>query len=192
MLYLVGPFYFEGALGMDPMRVGLVFLIIPIIIIVGSPIAGILYDRWNVRRPAGRGGVGLAGFSLFLLGFAVVARDITMILLLFVPLSMGISLFLAPNSTEIMRSLPVEQSSLASSLSATLKNVGTIAGVSLSAIVLSLDLSAYGYTGSLQGVDPILLSLTIQKILIISAALCMIGALFSLAKDIRLRRHEPE
>jgi len=191
MLYLVGPFYFEGALGMDPMRVGLVFLIIPIIIIVGSPIAGILYDRWNVRvLPAW--GIGLAGFSLFLLGFAVVARDITMILLLFVPLSMGISLFLAPNSTEIMRSLPVEQSSLASSLSATLKNVGTIAGVSLSAIVLSLDLSAYGYTGSLQGVDPILLSLTIQKILIISAALCMIGALFSLAKDIRLRRHEPE
>jgi len=39
MLYLVGPFYFEGALGMDPLGVGLVFLVIPIIIIVGSPVA---------------------------------------------------------------------------------------------------------------------------------------------------------
>jgi len=191
MLYLVGPFYFEGALGMDPLGVGLVFLVIPIIIIVGSPVAGIIYDRWNVRvLPAW--GIGLSGVSLFLLGFAVVARDITMILLLFVPLSMGISLFLAPNSTEIMRSLPLEQSSLASSLSATLKNLGTIAGVSLSAIILSLDLSAHGYAGSLQGVDPALLSLTIQKILVISAALCMVGALFSLAKDIRQRTPGPE
>jgi len=191
MLYLVGPFYFEGALGMDPLGVGLVFLVIPIIVIVGSPVAGIIYDRWNVRvLPAW--GIGLSGVSLFLLGFAVVARDITMILLLLVPLSMGISFFLAPNSTEIMRSLPLEQSSLASSLSATLKNLGTIAGVSLSAIILSLDLSAHGYAGSLQDVDPALLALTIQKILVISAALCMVGALFSLAKDIRQRTPGPE
>jgi len=190
MLYLVGPFYFEGALGMDPLGVGLVFLVIPIIIIVGSPVAGILYDRWNFRvLPAW--GIGLAGFSLFLLGFAVVARDISMILLLFVPLSMGISLFLAPNSTEIMRSLPLEQAPIASSLSATLKNLGTIAGVSLSAIILSLDLSAYGYAGSLQDVDPALLSFTIQKILVISAAICVIGAILSLAKDIRQRTNSP-
>jgi len=184
MLYLVGPFYLEGALGMDPLEVGLVFLIIPVIIIIGSPVAGLLYDRWGARTlPAW--GIAMAGLSLLFLSYAVIRRDIVPVLVLFIPLSLGISLFLAPNATEIMRSLPMERASLASSMSATLKNLGMIAGVSLSALLLSFDLSSYGYSGTIQDADPILLSLSIQKILIGSAALCGIGAVLSLVKEMQ-------
>ncbi len=184
MLYLVGPFYLEGALGMDPLEVGLVFLIIPVIIIIGSPVAGLLYDRWGARTlPAW--GIAMAGLSLLFLSYAVIGRDIVPVLVLFIPLSLGISLFLAPNATEIMRSLPMERASLASSMSATLKNLGMIAGVSLSALLLSFDLSSYGYSGTIQDADPILLSLSIQKILIGSAALCGIGAVLSLVKEMQ-------
>lgn len=179
MLYLVGPFYFEGALGMDPLGVGFVFLVIPVIIIVGSPVAGLLYDRWNARKlPAW--GIAITGASLFLLSFAVVRREIALIVAIFVPLSLGISLFLAPNATEIMRSLPLERVSLASSMSATLKNLGMIAGISLSALLLSLELSAYGFSMSFQDVDPVILSLSIQKILIIGSIFCATGAILSL------------
>ncbi|MGF3496289.1 MAG: MFS transporter [Methanolinea tarda] len=179
MLYLVGPFYLEGALGMDPLGVGFVFLVIPVIIIVGSPAAGLLYDRRNARTlPAW--GIGIAGASLFLLSFAVLVREIVLIIALFVPLSLGISLFLAPNATEIMRSLPLERVSLASSMSATLKNLGMIAGISLSALFLSLELSAYGYSLSFQDADPVILSFSIQKILVTGSIFCAIGAILSL------------
>jgi EmrB/QacA subfamily drug resistance transporter len=182
MLYLVGPFYLEGALRMDPLGVGLVFLVIPVIIVVGSPAAGLLYDRWNAKTlPAW--GIAISGASLFLLSLAVVSREITLIVAIFIPLSLGIALFLAPNATEIMRSLPLERVTLASSMSATLKNLGMIAGISLSALLLSLDLSAHGYSMSFQFADPVILSLSIQKILVIGSIFCAAGTILTLVSS---------
>ena len=45
MVNILGPFYFEGVLNLSPSEVGLVFLIIPVIMVVGSPVAGWLYDN---------------------------------------------------------------------------------------------------------------------------------------------------
>ncbi|MEM2123831.1 MAG: MFS transporter [Methanolinea sp.] len=179
MLYLVGPFYLEGAVGLDPLGVGLVFLVVPTVITFGAPAAGLVYDRWNARcLPAW--GIAVAGISFFLLGLAVAGRDVRVIVALLALLALGISLFLAPNSSEIMRSLPPRRASLASSVSATMKNLGTIAGVSSSALLLSLDAAGKDGVSLIHSalLSPQVTS-SVQKVLFGSAALCVAGVLLA-------------
>ncbi|MCQ8893163.1 MAG: MFS transporter [Methanolinea sp.] len=186
MLYLVGPFYFEDVMALDPVSVGVVFLVLPLTIIVASPLAGMIYDRWKVGVLASAG-ILLTSFSLFLLGIAVVWQDLSAIIIIFLPLSLGISLFFAPNATEVMRALPLEKASLASSMSATLKNLGMIMGVSLSALILSGELARGGLIGHPGEAGAAFIALAIQKVLFTGSFLCGIGGVLSLAKDIRKR-----
>jgi len=187
MLNLIGPFYFEGVMHMKPSQVGLVFLIVPVIMVIASPLSGWLYDRY---RPSAlpSAGILLTGISLLLLGYAVLLQDLLLIILLFIPLSVGSSLFHSPSSTDIMRALPLTKSGVASSVSATLKNLGMTLGVCISGILLTVDLHRAGYSGPIQGAAPEVLAGVIGNILFIAAALCGVGAILYLAKNLLLDR----
>ncbi|MBP1927580.1 EmrB/QacA subfamily drug resistance transporter [Methanolinea mesophila] len=182
MVNLVGPFYFEGVMGLQPSQVGLVFLIAPIIMIIASPVSGWLYDRYQYRFTAAAG-IFLCGISMLLLGYGALTMDLGTIVLTFVPLSIGSALFQSPNNTEIMRALPKEQLGIASSLSATIRNLGMTLGVSLSSILLAYQLLLAGYTGPVTKADPTLLAGSISVIMVIGAAFCFIGTLFSAMRN---------
>ncbi len=71
---VVGPFYYEGVLGYGPETVGLIFMILPAVMIFGSPIAGRMYDRTHSRHysPVGQlirgGSTGPAGRGILWAG----------------------------------------------------------------------------------------------------------------------------
>jgi len=183
MVNLVGPFYFEGVMGLQPSQVGLVFLIAPIIMIIASPLSGWLYDRYQYRFTAAAG-IFLCGISMLLLSYGALAMDLGIIVLTFVPLSIGSALFQSPNNTEIMRALPKEKLGIASSLSATIRNLGMTLGVSLSSILLAYQLLLVGYSGPVTRADPALLAGSISVIMVVGAAFCFIGTIFSAMRNI--------
>ncbi len=183
MVNLVGPFYFEGVMGLQPSQVGLVFLIAPIIMIIASPLCGWLYDRYQYRFTAAAG-IFLCGISMLLLSYGALAMDLGIIVLTFVPLSIGSALFQSPNNTEIMRALPKEKLGIASSLSATIRNLGMTLGVSLSSILLAYQLLLAGYSGPVTRADPALLAGSISVIMVVGAGFCFIGAVFSAMRNI--------
>ena len=183
MVNLVGPFYFEGVMGLQPSQVGLVFLIAPIIMIIASPLSGWLYDRYQYRFTAAAG-IFLCGISMLLLSYGALVMDLGIIVLTFVPLSIGSALFQSPNNTEIMRALPKEKLGIASSLSATIRNLGMTLGVSLSSILLAYQLLLAGYSGPVTRADPTLLAGSISAIMLVGAAFCFIGTIFSAMRNI--------
>jgi EmrB/QacA subfamily drug resistance transporter len=182
MINIIGPFYFEGVMGLNPSQVGLVFLIAPLIMVIAAPITGWIFDKYQYRFMAAAG-ITLSGISLLYLSYAARTMDLIMIVIGFIPLAIGNALFQSPNNTEIMRALPLEKIGVASSVSATIRNLGMTLGVSFSSILITFLLKSGGYVGPVIDADPILLASSIGIIMIIGAALCFMGTGVSIIRN---------
>jgi EmrB/QacA subfamily drug resistance transporter len=181
MVNILGPFYFEGVLYLPPSQVGLVFLIIPVIMVVGSPVAGWLYDNHYSPYYAVVGMAVTTG-SLILLAILSTGMELLMIVLAFIPMTIGMVLFQSPNNTEIMSSLPVDKIGIASSVSATVRNLGMALGVSFASILLSASTRHAGYSGPVLEAGPVILSSAFSLIMVVSAVLTLFAAGVSLLR----------
>ncbi|MEI7433887.1 MAG: MFS transporter [Methanomicrobiales archaeon] len=181
MVNILGPFYFEGVLNLLPSQVGLVFLIIPVIMVVGSPVAGWLYDNHYSPYYAAVGMAVTTG-SLLLLAVLSTRMELLLIVLAFIPMTIGMVLFQSPNNTEIMSSLPAEKIGIASSVSATVRNLGMALGVSVASILLSISTSNAGYSGPVLQAGPVILSSAFSLIMVVSAVLTLLAAGVSLLR----------
>lgn len=133
------PFYLERTGGMRPDQVGRVLVVIPLLLLLVSPVSGALSDRLGSRALALAGlattGAGLALLSVLIgragdrpLGtWAMVAG-------LFV-VGLGQGLFQPPNSSAAMSAVPSERLGLAGGLLATMRNLGMLFGIGLAAAV---------------------------------------------------------
>jgi predicted MFS family arabinose efflux permease len=185
MISVLGPFYFEGVMDYTPSQVGLIYLIIPAIMVIGAPVTGWIYDKHQFRYLAALGMMIMA-VSMMLLGYLAGSTGSDPLILLFTFVSIGIGgvLFTGPNNTEIMRALPRAKVNIASSFSATIRNLGMALGVSFSGVLVSLQLVQAGYYGTLVEAAPTLLSATISRVMILAGILCIIGTLVSIYRGV--------
>ncbi len=146
MMNVCSPFYFQGVLGYTQSQVGMFMLVVPFIMVVGAPVGGWLYDKHHSRYYS-TAGVGIVSLGLFTMGYAAYIISVPVMLVAMVLLGIGGALFQSPNNTELMSSLPREKLSIASSVTATVRNLGFTLGVSLAAVSISLQF------GSIEGID---------------------------------------
>jgi EmrB/QacA subfamily drug resistance transporter len=181
MVSVLGPFYFEGVMDYTASQVGLIYLIVPAIMVIGAPITGWIYDKHQFRYLAALGMLIMA-LSMMSLGYMAArpGQDLWPLLLTFVFMGIGGVLFQSPNNTEIMRALPRSKINIASSFSATIRNLGMALGVSFSSLLVSVQLAQAGYYGTLVDAGPELLSATISRVIILAGLLCLIGAFVSM------------
>jgi EmrB/QacA subfamily drug resistance transporter len=173
MINVVGPFYFQGVMGFKPTQVGLIFLVVPLVMSVASPLAGWMYDT---RRWRHYGTVGISVVALSYVALGILARSwqsVAAMAGVFVFLGLGSALFQSPNSTEVMNSLPRGQTAIASSVSAAVRNLGMTLGVALASLLLPLQLHFLGATGSVLQAGKSALASSIGNIMIVSGALCL-------------------
>jgi len=183
MVSVLGPFYFEEVMGLSATQVGLIYLIVPAIMVVGSPVTGWIYDRRQFRYLAALGMSVMAAAMLLLATLASSSSpDLRLILTAFAVLGAGGVLFQSPNNTEIMRALPKEKINIASSFTATIRNMGMALGVSLSGVFVSMQLSSAGYAGTLVQAGPALVSLVISRVMMLAGVLCLIGTAVSISR----------
>jgi len=174
-VFILGPFYFQGVMGYSPSQVGSAFLIVPAIMAFGSPLGGWIYDRYHYRYNSALGMIIVAA-SLLFMGSGIGRDDLSTIYFSFVIMGLGSVLFQSPINTEIMNALPREMLGTASSLSSAVRNMGMSLGVSISTLLLSMQLDLAGYHGPVIDAKAELLSLTISNVMMIAAALCILGA----------------
>jgi EmrB/QacA subfamily drug resistance transporter len=173
MMNVVGPFYFEGVMGFRPTQVGLVFLVVPVVMVVASPITGWLYDR---RRWRHYGTIGMSVVAAAFFALGVLARswfNVWALSGLFVLIGLGSALFQSPNNTEIMNALPRAQTAVASSVSAAGRNLAMTLGVAFASVLLPLQLRIAGYDGSVLAAEKHLLAGTIGNVMLASGVLCV-------------------
>ena len=146
------PFYLQRTAGMEPAAVGRVLVTVPLLLLLVSPVSGVLSDKLGSRT------LSLAGLSATSLGLALLAwllgnaseRPLGVLPIiggLFV-VGLGQGLFQPPNSSSAMSSVPFERLGLASGLLATMRNLGTLFGIGLAAAVYEGRELVYAQTHS--------------------------------------------
>lgn len=186
MVSVLRPFYFEGVRGYTASQVGLIYLIIPAITVFGAPLAGIVYDRHQFRYLAALG-MSIMSLAMIMLGYLAssMTTDIRLLLTCFVFMGLGGAVFQSPNNTELMRSLPITKINIASSFTATIRNLGMALGVSLSGLLVSMQMAQSGYYGSISEASPLILASSISDVMMIAGGLCFIGATAAVYRGMR-------
>jgi len=182
MVSLVGPFYFEGVMAFSPSQVGIIYMITPVIMMIASPISGSLFDKHHWRYHASVG-VMVVAAALALLGFMALAGILALMAAAYALQGFGGSLFQSPNNTELMGALPPHQRGVASSVSATFRNLGMSLGVSFASILVAFQLRAAGYHGAILEADRVLLAGVVSNVIFVAAALCVAAAAVSLMRS---------
>jgi MFS family permease len=147
------PFYLERVLGLSPSAVGRVLVVVPLLLVSISPLAGTLSDRMGTRRLAITGlsilAAGMLGMGL-LVGGPAPAGVAVLVAGLFV-VGLGQGLFQSPNASAAMGAAPLEKLGLAGGAIATLRNCGMLCGIGLAATIFERREAAYLAAGLAAG-----------------------------------------
>ncbi len=146
VLVFMMPFYLTYPCGFSPARTGGVMIVPFLFLLVVSPVSGVLYDRFGSTRLCLSGTL-LLGLSLVSLMFLSPHMHILDILWRMGLAGVGTALFVSPNNTAIMGSVPMAQRGIASGASATARNLGMVMGVAFAGSIFTST-----FTGLSQGV----------------------------------------
>jgi len=182
--FLTAPFYLMQGVGLSSSTTGLLFAVIAMATIAGSPISGWLSDRFGSKWFSSLGvGTTAAGFVL-MRGFDLQTTIGQMIPVLAL-FGFGMGVFQAPNSSTIMGSVSRDRLGTAAALMATVRQVGLSVGMALAGIIFSARRVIHESEFSSQGLDRVqTASLSVgeafQDILLISLFLQLLALVFCL------------
>ena len=188
---IVIPFYMQGVLNTPVNIAGMYMSISPIIVILVTPLSGILSDRIGGEKLALVGQFLNCGGLLLMSTLTKTSPVIIMVLYLSV-INFGNALFQAPNNALIMSSIPPDKLGIGGSASQAIRNVGWTAGVSFSTVVLYGGMSSvlgYRVTGYVQGSgmeDAFIFGM--RNAFLISSGICIVGIIVSVIKLLRNKR----
>ena len=129
------PFYLINARGYGSGHTGLIIATVPAMMLVLSPFAGRVSDRWGFRHQT------TLGLALVTAGLATLATlEIDTPTYLVLPrlalVGIGAAIFQSPNSASILGAVPRSMLGTASAAVATSRNIGNAAGLALASTIL--------------------------------------------------------
>ncbi len=130
------PFYLIQGQGLSASKAGLLLVTIPAISLVVSPLSGRLSDRLGTLFLCASG-LTLVSAGLFLLSGLGANASIGNVVLRLLVLGVGIALFVPPNTSAIMGSVPSERLGTASAMVGTLRQVGMSVGLAIASSVFA-------------------------------------------------------
>ena len=148
------PFYFVTARGFSTAHAGLILTTVPFMMLLFSPFSGMLADRYGFRfQPLL--GVALVSTGLASLTTLQLDTPTPLIVLRLALVGIGTAIFMSPNSSAIMGSVPRQMLGTASAAVATSRNIGNATGVAMaSAILTGVAASSAGLSGVGTGALP--------------------------------------
>ena len=141
LAFSCGPFllslYLQMILGYSALRAGVLLIPMQIIVLVIAPLSGRLSDRYGPRVLSS---VGLALNASALIWFSTLnqSSSYSLVLISLLLFGLGRSLFMSPNSSSIMSSVPAEKRGVANGIRATLLQTGNTISVPFSLLLMTL------------------------------------------------------
>lgn len=133
---VVGPFYLARGLRLDPLKVGLVLSVGPLVAALTGVPAGRLTDRFGVRRATIAGLVAMVA-GCCLLSAVQVTLGIASYIAAIAATAVGYALFLTANNTAVMAEVLPDRRGVVSGLLSLSRNLGLITGASLMGAVFA-------------------------------------------------------
>jgi EmrB/QacA subfamily drug resistance transporter len=181
------PFLLQQGRGFDPIEAGLLLTPLPITVAVVAPFSGAASDRLGPRLPATAGMVimvvGLLSLTQLPINFTLL--DLTWRLVL---LGIGQGLFMSPNSSAVLGSVPRNRVGTASGTLAQMRVDGQAVGIALSTAVVAIRMpvhvtEAVGAGASHAGtIQPLALAGAIHDAFAVAALVCSVGIFTSLIR----------
>ncbi|MER3602257.1 MAG: MFS transporter [Nitrososphaerota archaeon] len=128
--------YLQGILGYDPLTAGLLLIPFSLAFVAAGPVSGYLSDKYGARGLS-TAGLLLSGLALLWFSLLPGLPSYRGLLPPMVLAGIGSGLFVAPNVSSIMSSVPVQRRGVASGMSSTLVNVGILLSLSLVFAILA-------------------------------------------------------
>jgi len=190
---IIIPFYMQGVLNTPPDVAGMYMSVMPIIVLLVTPISGILSDKVGGEKLSVLG-QGIIFIGLILM--STLTKDstvLTMIIYLSV-MSLGTSLFQAPNNATIMSSLPPDKLGIGGSAAMSIRNTGGSMSIALTTVILYGGMSSvlgYRVTGYIKesGMEEAFMY-GMRNNFIFGAVLCSCSIIISIMNLIRIKKKE--
>lgn len=192
-------FYLQGVRGYDPLSAALLLIPLPVMIALIGPVSGQVADRVGARIPAT---IGLLVEASALVWFITRLSPSTPYLEIALGLGLmglGGGLFWAPNTSAAMNSAAVHRLGIASATLATLRQTGMVTSFALALAVAAgslphdVMLNLFVGTNVALGSQPMQAFIGgIQSAFLVSVALCLLAAGFSLVRGREDRRQLTE
>jgi len=170
--------YLQYIKGLDPEIAGLFVVVQTFFMVVMSPFAGRLSDRFDPGKLAS---LGMAIISVGLLIFSFITKETSLyvIILGLAVVGIGIGIFSAPNTHAIMGSVKKKYFGVASATLSTMRLLGQTFGMGLILVIFAVYIGAVQFTP--QNYPELLTS--IQITFLISVILSVIAIFASLARN---------
>jgi len=141
---VVIPFYLQNARGLPASKAGLLMMVFPLLMVVGSPISGFLTDKIGTKLLTFSGLFLLSVTSLMYM-FLNQGTPLWYYILATGIMGLGNALFQSPNNTTVMSSVAKEDLGVAGSMNSFARNLGMVLGIALATTILYNAMSAvYG------------------------------------------------
>lgn len=148
------PFYLLNLMHMETNRAGLIMSAFPIVAALIAPFSGTISDRIGSRLLTTLG-MGLIMISFISLSSPAIVSRISLVIISLGLAGLGNGLFLAPNNSAIMGSVPKSQAGIGSGMIATMRSIGQVMGVAVSGAVFSNRLATYSSGLTLKNLNSI-------------------------------------
>jgi EmrB/QacA subfamily drug resistance transporter len=178
------PFLLERGAGYTPLEAGILLTPIPVIGAIVAPFSGALSDRIGSRLPASIGiavmAVGLLSLSQLEPGFGPI--DLVWRLAL---IGLGQGLFMSPNSSSVLSSVPTPRIGTASGTLAQMRIDGQALGIAASGAIVAARMSVH--LSELSGLSPAeaaarAMALGIRDAFVVAGVVCAFGIATSLVR----------
>lgn len=123
-----GTLYLQNVLAFSPVRAGMALLPMVAVMMVASPISGVLINRIGASKLISTGMV-IAGLGVLLFMRASVDGSYWDLLPSYLVMGLGMSLIFAPMTTAVLNSVESEKSGVASAVNGAIREVGNAFGI---------------------------------------------------------------
>ncbi|MZP30414.1 DHA2 family efflux MFS transporter permease subunit [Heliobacterium undosum] len=178
MMFLL-PFFMQQVLQYDAGRIGMILSVSPALMLFMSPLSGTLSDKLGTRRLAFAGQSLVAVALLLMAGLRPDAQAVDILWRLSI-FGLGAGVFMAPNNSAVMGSVPRHRLGIGSGVLATVRNVGMVLGIAVSSALVTWQAGVHTAPGAIDGVAGFMTGL--RTAFLAGALLAAAGAFASLAR----------
>jgi EmrB/QacA subfamily drug resistance transporter len=143
ILVFLAPYFLQGMRGLSAGSAGLMMLPMSLALMAVAPLAGALSDRFDSRIACAAGMVLLAVGELSMGGLSA-ATPAWRLATVFAVIGAGAGLFMTPNNSAVMGSVPADRRGVAGATLGTMRNLGMTLGEAISAALISSSMASRG------------------------------------------------
>lgn len=128
--------YLQLVRGLTPLQAGIAIVPFDITLLIVAPLSGRLSDRFGTR-PFATAGLAVISLSLLAMSTLTASTPYTTLLLFLLVGGAGMGLFMSPNMSSVMGSVPAHRRGVASGFRATFFNIGFVLSFNIVILVLT-------------------------------------------------------